>query len=220
MRETPHAAKRQDRRDIPVMLDDVKELGEFRMTRCTFFRIEAGAAVVDYVAKLRGLGVPFTIFGSTSVVDRPSSKTSQFESPAQIEALFDRIEGVEGLVVETSHLWFPNSLFYAETHDQIEAPDQRETMRRGAVWRVARDLFALGLQFRRELISGDRFVQRCEDLLLSHPNSLHYNPAESEIFRQWSADQIRASQRNYEEKLQKEGLALPWRDEEGNVHAG
>lgn len=220
MKETPSEIGRQDRRDIPVMLDDVKDLGEFRMTRCTFFRIEAGAAVVDYVAKLRGLGVPFTIFGSTSVVNRPSSKSSQFESPAQIEALFDRIEGVEGLVVETSHLWFPNSLFSEEAQIQNESTDQQAPMRRGAVWRVARGLFALGLQFRRELISADRFLDRTEQLMRSQPNSLRYNQAESEIFRQWSADQIRASQRNYEEKLQKQGLALPWRDEEGNVHTG
>lgn len=81
-------------RHIPVLIDDVKKLGSFQMTRCTYFRIEVSAAVVDFVAALRGRGVPFAIFGATSVIDRPETRLETFESPQQIDELFEKIEAV------------------------------------------------------------------------------------------------------------------------------
>lgn len=208
------------RRDILTLIDDVKALQGFDMTRASFFRIEAGSAVVDFVATLRGLGVPFAIFGSTFVIDRPATDTHQFENGAQIDRLFDQIEGVEGLVVETSHLWLPNELFSQAASDLAGDAAVGILKERGAVWRLSRDLFRLTLRFQRESIGSERYLHVCRQIRSGDPYALYPSPTETDVFRAWSEQQIEESRANYEDKLKKPGLALRWRDERGEIHAG
>lgn len=205
-------------RHIPVLIDDVKKLGDFQMTRCTYFRIEVSAVVVDFVAALRGRGVPFAIFGDTSVVDRPVTGLETFESPAQIDRLFDAIESVEDLIVETSLIWLPNELFADKPPLTDLRAEQDPALARGAVWRISRDLFRLALQFQRESISAEHFSESCRDLIADEPRSLLHSPVETEVLRAWSANQIEAARVNFKEQVMEQGLALDWRDEYGEVH--
>jgi hypothetical protein len=100
--------------DIPVLVDDrPKRLGDFQMTRCTFFSIVATAAVDDWVAGLRADKVPFLLFGPFAVIHRPNLESARFTSPEQISRLFDHIDDVPGLVVENAHIWLPNFLLEA-----------------------------------------------------------------------------------------------------------
>lgn len=205
-------------RHIPVLIDDIKVLDDFQMTRCTYFRIDTSAAVVDFVAGLRGRGVPFAIFGDTSVVDRPVTDVNTFESPAQIDRLFEAIESVEGLIVETSLIWLPNELF-AEKPPLTDLPAGEDpALERGAVWRIARDLFRMALQFQREAVSTGRFIESCRDLIQDEPRALLHSPVETEVLRAWSASQIEAARKNFKEKVMEPGLALDWRDEYGEIH--
>lgn len=220
MRVKPGEGESSAYRTIPLLIDDVKQIGDFQMTRCTFFRIEAGAAVIDFVATLRGLGVPFAIFGSTFVIDRPAKGGDRFEDPAQLNALFDQIEDLEGLVVETSHLWLPNQLFHFGEEPGSNSDEPHPELQRGSVWRLPRELFALTLQFQRESLSAERLLAKGRELLQSDRYSLHYSSSETEVFRAWSAAQIRDSIANYEQNLKQPGLALAWRDEAGETHAG
>ena len=59
---------------IPVMLDDVKQLEDFSMSRCTFFTIEAVGNFDDWIGYLRSQDVPFLVFGVTAVLHRLISK--------------------------------------------------------------------------------------------------------------------------------------------------
>jgi hypothetical protein len=100
--------------DVPVLVDDrPKRLGDFQMTRCTFFSVVATDAVDDWVARLRAEKVPFLLMGLFAVIHRPDLESARFTSPEQISALFDRIDDMEGLVVENAHIWLPNFLLEA-----------------------------------------------------------------------------------------------------------
>lgn len=209
---------RSDFRTVPVLIDDVKKLDGFRMTRCTYFRIEASAAVIDFVAALRGRGIPFSIFGDTSVIDRPETRLPTFQTPTQLDGLFDQIEAVEGLIVETSMVWLPNSIFTRKPPLTDLPSDQDPSLERGEVWRISRELFRLALQFQREAIEVNRFLDACQELVQSEPAGLVHSPEETEVFRAWSASQIEAARTNFKEQVMDRGMALDWRDEYGEIH--
>lgn len=198
--------------DIPVLVDDVKVLGEFRMTRCTFYGIEASAAVHDWVADLRERGVPFLLFGLSAALHRPVGEARRFGSPEQVDRLFATIEDTQVLLVETEHLWIPNFLF---------AEVAKRSPGRGDVYRVSEDLFRKALQFQREVISAERFAEQCREAMASKVTLLQASPEESEVFRAWSGAQLEQARDNYQvQKADPERGVLSWLDEEGQVHAG
>jgi len=70
---------------IPVLVDDVKQLRDFNMTRGSFFAIDASGMGDDWVAILRQAEVPFMILGLTNVLHRPDVENLLFDTAASIE---------------------------------------------------------------------------------------------------------------------------------------
>jgi len=207
--------------DIPVLIDDVKRLGSFNMTRFTFFTIEATTAVDDWVALLRERGIPFLLLGVSPVIHRPDLKATRFTSPEQIDQLLNAIEDIEGLVVETAYIWLPNFLFEIDGRWDPLPSVEDSTAKRGVVWRVSFRLFQKALQFQREVISAVRFSEQCRELMKSPVAPVTHSPDETVVFRTWSAAQLDAARSNYEQ--QREDLSrgvLPWLDEYGSVNPG
>jgi hypothetical protein len=208
--------------DIPVLVDDVKHLGDFNMTRLTFFTIDATTAVDDWVALLRERSIPFLLLGLSPVIHRPIVAPTRFTSPGQIDELFKVIEDTEGLVVETAHIWLPNFLFEEDGGKWDLSPSGEDSgAMRGAVWRVSLGLFGKALLFQREVISGARFARQCRELTESSVAPVEYSPEETAVFRVWSTAQIDAGRSNYAQQREDPSRGvLDYLDESGHARAG
>jgi len=181
---------------IPILVDDVKQLQGFNMTRGTFFTIDASGMGDDWVAILRGRGVPFLLLGETSSLHRPDLVREKFDSVTSIDRLFERIEEVEGLVVESEHIWLPNFLF--DPHIGMYSTKEKPIpLERGAAWRVGFGLFQMALTFRQEVIEADTYMERCRQLIKAGQIEIGYSQEETEAFRAWSAEQIEAARKNF-----------------------
>lgn len=192
--------------DVPVLLDDRKSLDGFEMTRCTYFTIQAtDRAVDDWVAELRRRELPFLLLGVTAVIHRPSLTQERFETPSDIDTLFDPIEELGGVVVETSHIWLPNYLL-----DRFEAV-------RGDVLRLDFGLFRIALLFQREAITMDRLLSVCDE---AHRYSIvERSEDETRAFRLWSEEQFDQASANFQrQRADPELGVLDWRDADGVIH--
>lgn len=205
---------------IPVMLDDVKLLEEFNMSRCTFFYIESVGNLDNWVGYLRSQDVPFLLLGITAVLHRPDIHNELFRKPGEIEQLFVKVEDVDGLVVESEHIWLPNFLFkpYIVEYSQ----DNKTTpLERGAIWRVGFGLFQLALAFQRELIGNAAYTIRCQELYEGDRSPIEYSEEESIAFQAWCREQIEAARQNYLRQRDDESLGvLGYIDENGMEIAG
>jgi len=184
---------------IPILVDDVKQLRDFHMTRGSFFTIDAGGMGDDWVAILREQGVPFLILGVTNVLHRPNMNELLFSSPGSIERLFDQIEAVEGLVVESEFIWLPNFLFDPYT-GYYTAGSKPAQLQRGAVWRIGFGLFQMAVTFLQEVIPADTYRERCWQMINSDQVEIGYSYAESESFRSWSEDQYKEARKHFLEQ--------------------
>lgn len=208
--------------DIPLLVDDLKRLdgGAFEMTRCTFFAVEVSGAVHDWVADLTSSEIPFLLFGPAVVLQRPDARRTRFTDPDSVTALLDAVEAAEGLLVETGHVWLPNFLLQSCLgEDCVQDP----AACRGEVIRVRVPLFQEALRFLQGAIDAERFVSGCQDLLESaRPDEplLEQSEPESAVFREWTRLQIDEARENYARQREDERGVLPWRDADGEVHAG
>ena len=200
---------------IPVLIDDLKDLSaesrgsstskfekarglpkkvdsppmDFKMTRCTFFSIEAGRSKDDWYAVLRQMQIPFLLLGEVPVLHRPDLLNVSFESTGQITKLFDQIEEVQDLVVENSHIWLSNHL----VHEALDS--ETESRVRGKVLRIGIGLFRSALSYQEALINQRQFEEECRDARVGA--DIEYSMTESLVFQAWSAEQIEAAKENY-----------------------
>jgi hypothetical protein len=181
---------------IPILLDDVKRLRDFNMTRGSFFTIDASGMGDDWVAILRASEVPFMILGVTNVLHRPDMANLLFELDDSIEQLFDQIEGVDGLVVESEHIWLPNFLFdpHIGVYSAQEKPIQLE---RGAVWRIGFGLFQMAVTFLQEVIPAETYKERCWQMIQSGQVEIGYSHDETIAFRLWSEKQFMQARQHF-----------------------
>lgn len=205
---------------IPVLLDVVKQLDEFDMTRFTFFIINSTASVEDWITQLGAKAVPFLLFGVSAVVYRPNRRAKRFLSSETIDHMFHQIEEVDGLFVDSEHIWLPNFLLKLTNYD-LSSIDEQQYLQRGAVWRVRLQLFQVALLFQRELIDSEEFSKRCRNLEQRMQTMIDYSPVETEAFRAWSTQQISDAIENYTRQREdpKRGV-LEWVDDEGNRRPG
>lgn len=207
--------------DIPVLIDDVKQYEGFEMSRLSYFIIEATTAVDDWVAILRERGIPFLLFGPSAVIHRPNLESVRFSAPDEIDWLFDEIESVEGLVVETAHIWLPNFLFETDRQWKPRSIDEDSTARRGTIYRVSFNLFQKALQFQREVISGENFSEQCQALKDVGDPVVALSTEETRVFQKWSVDQFELARKNYvEQRADPTRGVLPHLDEAGREIAG
>ena len=207
--------------DTPLLIDAVRRLDGFDMTRCLFFSIDATASVDDWVASLRAQHIPFMLLGVSPVLHRPDLETARFTNAAQIDRLFSTIEDHDGLVVETAHTWLPTMLFETDNRFDLAPGSPDSAARRGTVWRASLPLLQTALRFQHELISSKSFDRRCRALMQTRAAPLTFSPEETEAFRSWSGSQIEAARQNYEQqRMDPRRRVLRWRDARGRFRAG
>ncbi len=188
-------------RTVPLVVDDRKELPEFRMTRLTYFTIESepglgGAGREE--EKLWNLSnerfqVPFLLNSMSGVILGPVDGSGLFLTAASIEETFDRIEAQPSFYVDANDLWLPNFLF-------------EKMPERGGVYRAGYPLFRQALYFRADMVDHDGFLDMCLELSAQ----LAYSEGETAAFQSWEAGQIEEAIKNYHDRPE---MALKYREE-------
>lgn len=180
---------------IPIMIDDRRMYKDFNMARCTYFSIECDRPSGDWILGLESKEIPFFLLGISGIIFKPLSGNSHFNSVHSIDLLFDTVEDNPSLFIDINDIWLPNYLF-------------REQQKRGFIFRIPTKLFFLGLQYRDDRISLEKYNTMCEEF----HNSVKYSEKESEIFKKWNKSHIKQAINMYQEKKK---FALEWDDSIG-----
>ena len=178
--------------DVPVVVDDSKSYGKFRITRCTYFTIECDAPSSNWVLELGKKSIPFLLIGLSGLIVRPIRGGRLFESSDSIDELFDTIESHPSLYVDINDLWLPNKLFQGLPH-------------RGQVYRVGFKLFHVAYLYREERISEDQFLRQCSEL----KGNIRLSKKETRSFANWSRFQIQKAKDSFPKN---KGLRLEYRE--------
>lgn len=178
---------------VPIIVDDVKIYPNFSMTRCTYFTIESETTAPGWVLTMAGKNIPFFLTGISGVITQPLDDDPLFDSVSQIDDLFDIIEEISTLYIDTNDIWLPNFLF--------EPPP-----RRSEVYRVKSELFAAAHLFRDHKIMEDEFLEICE----KQKEAIYLSEKESESFRSWEKNQVNLARDIYPKD---KSLELEWREQ-------
>ena len=180
---------------IPIMIDDRKMYKNFNMTRCTYFSIECDRPSGDSILGLVSKEIPFFLLGISGIIFKPLSGNSHFNSVQSIDLLFTTVEDNPSLFIDINDIWLPNYLF-------------QEQQKRGFIFRIPTKLFFIGLEYRDDQISLEKYTSRCEEF----HNSVEYSKKESETFKKWNESHIKQAVDIHQEKKK---FDLKWDDSIG-----
>jgi hypothetical protein len=159
--------------DIPIIVDDVKNYEDFKMTRFNYFTIECDEPVLNWALELSKEKIPFHLMGLSGLVIKPLKKANIFENLDHITELFQKIEDHPSLYIDTNDIWLPNDL--------LNGPKDR-----GSVYRISNELFNKAHLFRESNISFEDFNKWCQQL----KSLIHYSDIETNSFKAWQKKQI------------------------------
>jgi hypothetical protein len=182
-KETPVMKKAEPVRTIPIMLDSIKKMEDFDMSRCTYFTIETDVPSPDWRLGTEGLEIPSYLLGVYAIIYKPLGANETFDTAESIDDLFDAIEDRPDLYVDTNDIWLPNDLFEGLPH------------KRGHVYRADPELFKQAYAYRQDRISKNQFTEFCR----GRKGAVKFSEVETEAFRGWEARQIEAARKHYHE---------------------
>ena len=188
---------------IPIIIDDVKRYGNFRMTRCTYFTIECDTLSPEWILELGELGIPFYPLGLSGIIWKPIGDKDIFDSIDLIDELFDAIEKNPSLYVDTNEIWLPNFLF--------RHPSNTTCHKRGSVYRVENDLFRTAYFFTSDRIPERDFLKTCEKNI----ERIRYSEEETKSFSEWEQTQISRAKQTYPKNS---NLVLRWEEKNEDNH--
>ena len=183
---------------IPVTIDDVKRIPDFRFARCEYFTIECVTPTPGWTLELGSLDIPILMLGLSGVVYRPSPTKARFKSGDQIEGLFDAIEMDGELSVGTADIWLPNGLLE-------RAVEPKKKLGRGLTVRIGLPLFKAALLFRTDSVDRSGFAEAAEGLA----RSVRFSKKENKAFAQWRQMQVKRAKDDYPKDREME---LHWND--------
>ncbi len=167
--------------DVPVIIDDVKETGEFKMSRCTYFSVASTLLSAGQSFDLREAKVPYLMVGVTGVISQPSDKSRLFDEPQKIAGFFDAVEEKPDFYVDINDIWLPNSVFVGKKPG------------RGNVFRIGIELFSVAFRFQNEQITEREFLDFCQKRNMP----AEFSPEETEAFSIWGKQQIDDAKEHY-----------------------
>jgi hypothetical protein len=192
----PDAGKSPAPDSVPVSVDAVRQIGDIRMARVTYFVVSSESPLPTW--DLRGLGGPgasLQALGLVGVICAPTPPGTRFESPEQIDALYNLLEETRGLSVEIEDLWLPTQWF----------PEERDPHPL-AVYRVGLSLFQHAYRFRQDEISERELQEGAE-----WKGVISYSPKETLALQGWAKTQLERAREVYPKD---EGLALEYTDDD------
>jgi hypothetical protein len=184
---------------VPVIIDDVKRLDGFEMTRCIYFQIECEDTLDEWTLRVGNTETPFLMLGLSGIITQPLSGSGVFGGPQEIEELFAFIENFQRpgwdephMYVEIADVWLPNHIL---ERDRIVS--------RGDVYRVRYEFFQSAFAFTVGRLRERAFIRRALDAR----NEVVFAENETYIFGDWVKREI---SRSYESRHRE--LHLPSKD--------
>lgn len=180
---------------VPIMVDDRKDIGEFKMTRVSYYYIEAIEPSPDIPIDQGGLGIPVLPLEFSGAIHKPANTKEYFETPNQIEDLFHKVERYESLYVDADNIWIPNHFF-------------NKTPERGEVYRVPFNLFIKLYSLCRDdafLGTGISRISDNHDLVL-------FSEVETIAFANWTRETVKSAIETFPKN---ENLMLDWKESDG-----
>jgi len=163
---------------VPVIIDSVKMIDDFQMSRCVYFR--AGwddSPPFAAWSGVRGGMLPMWDQGALLVKPR---RGDRFRTVAAIHRLFSWCEE-NGMLLTQGHVWVPNRLL-ARSADRIQ---------RGNVYRLPYVLFQRCKQMASGRNAQDRMLFEWEG------DGPEFSPDETDAFAAWGEEQIHVARRRY-----------------------
>ena len=175
---------------VPVMVDDRKDVGEFQMTRATYFYVEAVELSPDIPIDHVSLGMPVLPLEFSGVIYKPFGTAEQFETPEQFEELFQVVEQHKALYVDSDNIWIPNDLL-------------DKAAERGNIYRVSFDLFAQLYP----LCRGDATMDADMTQIDGKSGLVTFSRIETQAYEKWTKGIVADAKATYH---MNKSLALPY----------
>ena len=170
-------------KSVPVSVDAIREVGETRMARVTYFVIASEVPEPLWVLGAE-VGSRFSVeaLGLLGVICGPGVRTPLFRHLDHISSVFEEIESSPGLSVQLEDLWIP--LGWLE-------PAGREPDR-GDVYRVDMSLFQAAYRFRTAEIDEAEFASQTPWQGLAS-----FSPEETRAFNNWAEASVQEARLAY-----------------------
>ena len=173
---------------VPLVIDDVKRMRDFEMSRCIYFSIECDVPWAGWTMDISKNRIPFLMVGLSGIIYVPAAGR-EFDEPEEFESLFNLIEKQKDIYVETNDLWIPNFAF------------SKSPVQRGEIYRIGEKFFHDAYKYRENIISADKFIGRCTK---SEWQAL-YSAKETKAWSKWNHNKIQEA-KQYHERHSKENL--------------
>jgi len=169
---------------VPVMVDALRA---GRLVRLNYFCIECDTPRPGWALNLADASFPFLLLGLSGVILCPFDSLT-FDTPNQIDGLFERLEGELGFSVAIGDLWLPETMF-------------REELTGGLVFRIDLKLFQQAYALRETYFktggvegksSWSAVVEQLGDFRIPE-----FSPVETAAFSEWSQRQIANAKEHY-----------------------
>ena len=180
-----------DYKTVPVMIDDRKNISNFKMTRVTYFYIEAIEPSPDIPLKKTSIGSSILTLEFSGVIYKPLGRSSRFKTAKQIEKLFQGVERHETLYVDSDNIWIPNLLF-------------NKPPKRADIFRVPFELFARLYTLCKDDATLAAGINQIED----SSGLITLSEEESSAFAEWTTGIVTDAKAAYPKN---KNLALTWR---------
>lgn len=168
---------------VPIVIDDVKRLRTFPMSRCIYFSIECDNPSPGWTLSIRNRKIPFLLNGLSGIITEPI-EGGLFHTPDKLEQLFEHIEkdSNKGVYVDTNDVWLPNSVF------------DHKNLKPGSVYRIPFSFFHAAYGFRNQIISQKELLSQCKKLKWK----ARYSASETKALALWQKKQIDETKERHE----------------------
>lgn len=138
---------------VPVLVDSLKEYGDFRMARCMYFSIECDTPGAGWTLSLRSETIPFLMLGLSGIITS-ELRGREFQSVDDIEALFESIEEHDSLYIDINDVWLPLELF-ADIKD----------FKRSPLYRIPSELFSMAYDYTSTRLPMGEYLGRVREFM-------------------------------------------------------
>jgi hypothetical protein len=173
-------------KSVPITIDDMKQLADFKFTRCHYFTVECDMPSSGWMLEFAGRGIPLLMTGGSGIILKPSPDEPLFTSADQIDSLFDAIEEDPQFSIGTGDVWIPNELVKPILNQWKLEP-------RGVTFRIGYNLFIAAMEFRTDRIDRKRFGEIVREL----QQAVSFSTEEHEAFKAWRDMQVNLARQQY-----------------------
>lgn len=182
---------------VPVVVDDVKDIEDFPMSRCEYFTVETEDSRSIPWPPIDDGNVTILPLGISGVICSPIGSADYFHSPMLIDETISAFETEESSPFESEYVWLPNKL--------LQQSKRGGALRRGDVFRLNERLFRECLAFRRNQSEQAAFSSAAAD----STEEVSFSEEETVAFGQWSELQIENARSQYQQ-FSEAGRVLAW----------